>query len=314
MSEVPVIQVLRVDEAVMRSPTKFLWKRIQLPLRSLSPSFKQRFVESGARLQIQLYEQRRFRCGVVPSTGDLLISTGFLALLWACAHLNITYWDIRQNAGELGTTVQIDPHDHPRLADALKLLEWAMNHAMASSGTDEWPEDLPKPQPSESTCDEVTDQIMLRAMGFIFCHEIAHVMLRHSTGADAVISIEQEKDADRSAIDSYFDGCADPESGEYFCRAFGVVTAMFFAMLTGFFDGQWESTTHPPAWLRMDIVLGDLNLRDYHPAKVWASELKSLYLSLSGNQTGGRFPTPTESMQQLIEICSRGEVGGTVEN
>jgi hypothetical protein len=231
--------------------------------------------------------------------------------LWACAYLHITYWDVRNKVGPVGSRIDIDPLEHPELVKAMRLLEWAMNHALHAEGTEEWPEDLPRPSaPNEDAHqDQVPDQIFLRALGFILCHEIAHAMLKHSYTKESSPSIEQEKDADREAIASYFDGCEGEESGEFQARGIGVITALYFCMLSGFFRGAWGGSTHPPKWLRLDIVLGALNLEENHPCLVFAAELKSLYLSISGHPSGGDFPTPAESIQGLIEECSSGELG-----
>lgn len=304
------IVFLKADPNRVTSPARFIWDQVPVPIRKLNHALVLRLVDGGLRCSIGLIQQRRFQLGVAPASGELRISTGALVLLWACSFLNLTYWRVRTREGPLGKRVDIDPNKKPRLKRAMILLGWALNHAFSARGEEEWPVGFPHPTSRylRGSVEFDATQMTLRALGFILLHEFAHLVLKHEATVPSAISIDQEKDADREAVAWYFEGSRGKESSEFKARSSGVVAALYFASVTGFFDGEWGSSTHPPGWMRIEHVLGSLSLRDYHPTMVLASELKSLYLSFSGATTGGVFETPSEAMEDLYEFCSRGGI------
>src|ERR1035437_101643 len=149
-------------------PAVQIWSQVTAPLLSVHRSVLSRFSNSGLSFTLRLQNQRASRVCVELDTGTIWVSRGTLALLWVCSYLNLVYWETRCSLGAIGNRVTIDPHEHHRLFEAMKLLDWGLNHAHARSGQDQWPDDLPQPRGvDDCPTSRTATQITLRALGFI---------------------------------------------------------------------------------------------------------------------------------------------------
>jgi len=304
--ELAVLNLVRGNVDGMASPIRFLWPHLLKPLRRLSPSVLDRLVESGIRLQFVLEDDRAAFCRVDPVPGIVTISTGLLTFLWACSHLNITYYPLLQRLDGIGRSIDVDSRDHPALQQAFDLLRWALRLVASNEDPGEWPAELPRPDSSYGAESPVfpSSALSLGSMAFIILHEVAHVLLGHRATRDAERSHAQELEADRSAVLMFIEDAESLPESTIETRRMSVITAMYSLCVCPLVTGRWSTCRHPPGWQRLDAAITALELDDDEPALMFASQLKELYAAFSGRESGGRFEGPSDLMNQFIEQLS----------
>lgn len=145
-----------------------------------------------------------------------------------------------------------DPVGNERLKTAHKLISWAKSNLM-TTGTDDWPLDLP--QPTEDDVDEsdtaVARELFLCALGWIVHHEIGHIGLEHSPG-DVAYSDQNEKAADTYATDWILDNL-EAECPMLKKRSIGVAAATLCLQSFELNDQMAGClrNTHPDAHVRL---------------------------------------------------------------
>lgn len=300
----PFITLFRGNLEQIASPVKFLWPHACVRLKRVSPSTKERCISSMRRIFLNLVDERRFVCKVTPATGEVLISTGVLSLLWACSHLNMAHYALIRDS-DLGGA-QNESEGHLAFKKAFDLVVWALEHVFGDDDPGPWPCDLPCPQAELVRTSPVfsSSALALGSLAFIILHEIAHVLLGHGRAPTRNESHQQEFAADALAVELFLDGAASMGEGTVEARTLDVVTVMFALCLNPMLTRHWSWRTHPPEWQRLDRVIAQLNLDDGDQVLVFARQIKILYSAISNREPGLAEETPTEALNRFFDGLS----------
>ena len=129
-----------------------------------------------------------------------------------------------------------------------------------------WNKDLVSPL-NLDLGDEMNDFILkannlyIRAMDFLLLHETGHIYYKHNVNAKGVYSIEQEKEADKYAIDTMLSD--DFSAEEHLNNAYAIIIAYLAFLFIGKKDAPIVTPDHPTLQDRVRLVLEklrDLNM------------------------------------------------------
>lgn len=202
-----------------------------------------------------------------------------------------------------------------RLRKAAALLKWAVKadlHFQLGGGNEDSSMASLPPEIESIFSDETfavdkqfADRHATVALGFILLHELAHIRLGH-TAAKGLLSIEQEKEADRAAAD-WLLGSPDLDSKELLKRQLGVTIALGWLASRNVYVGH-SSKTHPPAWDRLYQVL-DQYVENGH-AFAWAFAASMLGVHIENQRRseidlGKEFDSFKEGVNDYIDVLSR---------
>ena len=182
-----------------------------------------------------------------------------LEYLWASAYAYLTLYNeygLAQQRGE----GQFDTGWNKRCRDCLDLLRWSVGN-LHGSGTEKWPEDLPRPtkNPEPQTDGNNANEMFLCAFAWIVHHELAHVRLGHQPVLKTD-TIYEERDADVSATKFILEKCEEPEPRRK--RSLGVAVALLAIQSIETKPGPGQLQTHPHAFERIDYCMTESGLSD----------------------------------------------------
>jgi len=143
------------------------------------------------------------------------------------------------------------------------------------------------------------------ALGFILHHELAHIRLGH-TATKELLSIEQEKDADRAAAD-WLLGSPDLDGRELLKRQLGVTIALGWLASRNVYIGH-SSKTHPPAWDRLYQILEQYVENDHAIAWAFAAAMLGVHLEnqrRSEIDMEREFSSFKEAVSYDVDVLSR---------
>jgi hypothetical protein len=278
------LTIHKEEVPVMESPVAHLFEHVHKPLAVMSRAMREKLIGTGLKLTLRYEESTKFKCGYDHKTGEIVFSTRFVEVVWVTSYLNAIYFHLVRERGGLLRAVAIDPLQEPVLCAAMKLFGWMLNAWQDTEACQNLPEELPRPDEhaAKDSWENLADELTLVAIGYILLHEVAHVYLLHVPSKEGWWSIEQEKDADRQAVEWYFADYPDSHSNDRIKRDLGVASALIAQVATGMFLKDFGGKSHPPSWQRLDQVLRLIESDCVHPLFAFASQLLPLYRSMSG--------------------------------
>ena len=294
----------------MQSPVAYLFEHVTKPLSMCSPAMRQMFIDSGMELKIRYTESTVFQCRFHHASSEIVFSTRFVEVLWVTSYLNAIYFHLANEKGAFSGQVVIDPLQEPELVTAMILFGRMLNAWHDPDSPQNWDDSLPRPNKTATkmSWENCADELTLTAIGYILDHEIAHVFLQHGPSKPGGWSIEQEKDADRQAVDWYFADFPDSHSNERIKRGLGVASALIAQVAAGMFLKDFGGESHPPSWQRLDQVLRQIENDPFHPIFAFVTQLLPLYRSMSGGQFAehlsadflGTFDKFTDELSRIV--------------
>lgn len=204
-------------------------------------------------LSIEFTGESGFKIRVRLDTHVIILPLGALNYLWCSAHLFYVLYQAYIEAQDKGATV-LDTGGKDDVSGAIALWNWS-RQALRTDGAP-WPTGAPQPsldhQPGDNV--HVANELFLASLAWILHHERAHVELEHR--ADALDSVRQEMQADRSATEWILAGNLSEVERQK--RGFAIVVAFLaMAMLDDPRAPIPPVTTHPPD---LERLLDNLDL------------------------------------------------------
>jgi Peptidase U49 len=281
-----------------KSPVFLLEREIASSAFTIAPEREEELAKLRDRHKIVLQtvdnDELVFGVRVDPITGLITLPTSALEYTWACAHL---FWVIYQenlSAQRAGLT-QLNVDGNARLQGALSLFNWARRNVLEKADS-AWPADLPSPgTPREENEDAtVANELFLAGLAWMIHHEIAHVALRHEP-KEAVLSLslslEQERDADRTATRWILDGL-ERNDPKLLKRALGVATGILTLQSLEVVGLANNKRTHPPAHERLHSCLSNYEVGSDEKVQAFCvAALQVLFdhVGIATNIEGGSF-------------------------
>ena len=265
------------------------------------------FALTGVHLTLTYVESEQFIFSVNGETGLVTLSTRALEIIWASSYLNGIYYYTVGKKGGLSKSVAIDPSEEPEVLSAMKLFDWALNASLGKDVPKDWPDDLRQPSAdvSRDSWENLADELTLVGVGYVLLHEAAHVFLKHDPSTPSGWSIDQEKDADRQAVEWYFQDTA-PGSNERTKRGLGVATVLLARVASAMFTGKFGGQSHPISWQRLDQMIRLMESDGVHPVFAYLAHLLPLYRSMSGKTFApGAFDDFLHAFDSFIDDLSR---------
>jgi hypothetical protein len=189
---------------------------------------------------------------------EVAFQENFLAFCWATSYTLFVFSECELARFTQNRLVELDNEEEFILKqNAWKLFIWALGLRTEFSC---WPKDLPSPDnylsEHEKIYGEKVNGIFQDIFVYMFLHEVAHVVNKHEVTQDKQLSVQQEKEADLSARDKFF------EIGEnettIIQKIFGIIFThciQFFVPLSEF---EIRQNSHPDIDIRMDQMIKDL--------------------------------------------------------
>lgn len=297
------------DAADMASPVKHLLYHVPKTLVILPEDVKREFADLD-KLALGFLNENRFVCGVDTKTGEIRVSTRALEVLWVTSYVAGIYYDIMWRRGALDRQVDIVPAEHPELKTAMELYFWLVNAWFDPTAPQSWPEDLPRPSPDNppDSWEAYANECTLHGIGYILLHEIAHVARGHGPSSDDGTgwSIEQEKEADRQAIDWLLAEHPDPASRARIKRGVSVGLALVAQVAGAMFTGRFGGKSHPPEWQRLDQIIRYIEDHPAHPVFAFLSLVLPFFRRISGGQFRGEaYDSYLQAFDGFIDELSR---------
>lgn len=246
----------------------------------------------------------------------IVVGTKCLSRLWVHAFAYFTFFTdlVPLKVSDPSAPLKLQSSD--RLRKAAALLKWAVKadlhfqlggtRELDSSMASLPPEIEPIFSDREFAVDKrFADRHATVALGFILHHELAHVRLGH-IATKGLLSIEQEKEADRAAAE-WLLGSPDLDGKELLKRQLGVTIALGWLASRNVYIGH-SSTTHPPAWDRLYQVLEQYVENDDAIAWAFAAALLGVHLEnqrRSEIDLGKECESFKEGVNDYIDILSR---------
>jgi hypothetical protein len=207
----------------------------------------------------------------------IVVGTKCLARLWVHAFASFSiFYDLVALKTRDPEATRLDLRSSDRLRKAAALLKWAVKADLQVKQSEQigvhsellsLPPDLAVVFSDKDLAQDkhVANDHALIALGFVLYHELAHIRLGH-TAQQGVLSVEQEKEADRSAAEWLLDspGLAPTVT---LARQFGIAIALGWRASLNIYVAHSEDSTHPPAWDRLYQVF-EQHIEDDH-ALVW---------------------------------------------
>ena len=304
----PIMTLHRPDAANMASPVKHLLSYVPRVLVILPENVKQEFSDIG-KLSLDFLNQTRFVCNVDTKTGEIRVSNRALEVLWVTSYVAGIYYDIARRKGALRGSVVVDPAEYPELWKAMELYAWLINAWFDPTASQTWPEGFPQPTPDNppDSWEAYANECTLYGVGYILLHEIAHVARGHGPSrGDAGWSIEQEKEADRQAIDWLFSDQPDPASRTRIKRGIAVGLALVSQVAGAMFTGKFASKDHPPEWQRLDQIVHYIEDDPAHPVFAFLSQVLPFFRTISGGLFHGKaYDDYLQAFDGFIDQLSR---------
>lgn len=271
--------------AGMTSPVTFLFAHVPKTLVILPEKLKQQFTELG-KLSLRPINSTRFVCGVNVETGEIRVSVRAVEVLWVSGYVAGIYYDIARRKGGLEKRVGVNPAEHPELWKAMELYHWIINAWLDPEAEQAWPEHLPRPGQDDSadSWEAYATEQTLHSIGYLLLHEIAHVVLQHGPTEASMWSIDQEKDADRLAIDWLLTEHPDSHSPQRIKRGIAVCMALVTQVAAGMFTGKFGGESHPAKWQRLDQVMRYLEEDSVHTVFAFLSLVLPFFRAISGGK------------------------------
>jgi hypothetical protein len=196
--------------------------------------------------------------------------------------------------------------------DFLTASMWFRANDLPSDGMIHWINGLPPPSPSPSDQDSSNgDELFLRALAWIFRHEIAHITLGHIVSA-ASDSIVQERQADDQAADWICGNLVADDSRsagspvttqelELERRALAIVVGTVWIACFEI-SARQQSAVHPPVADRIFNTLDRLRLREDSAALQVAANCISVLIDPQGQWSTPEkpFQNPLEYLQEAV--------------
>ena len=225
----------------------------------------------------------------------IVVGLKCLARLWASAFAYFRiYDDVAKAKLADPKTRERDLRSTERMRQAGDMLKWAIETDISikwealtglsrGSPREALPFGLPQPfaESKHASDQHVADELFLMALGYILHHELAHLKLGH-VGEKGVVSILQEKDADREAANWLLDGLDDEWTPMFVKRALGIAVGLSWLASLNVYVGPAASKTHPPAYDRLYQVLAQHIEDGAHPVWAMVSLILSLHLQNQG--------------------------------
>ena len=285
----PIMKLHLPDVANMKSPVRYLLIHVPKTLVILPDDVKQEFADIG-KLSLRFLDSNEFVCGLGKEPGAILVSTRALEVLWVTSYVAGIYYDIVRQKGGLTRRVEIDPAEHPQLWRAMELYVWLINAWLDPQAPQAWPTGFPQPSPDNppDSWKAYANECALHGTGYLLLHEIAHAARQHGPNDDSGWSIEQEKEADRQAMDWLFSDHPNPASPARIKRGTSVALALVAQVAAALFDGRMGGRTHPPRWQRLDQIIRYIEDDPAHPVFAFLAQVLQFFRSMSGGQFQGR--------------------------
>jgi hypothetical protein len=220
-----------------------------------------------------------FQFWVGTTSREITTTIASLEFLWASSHAHIVLYDEYRKAQRAGCE-QFNTGGNSRCKNALDLLSWAVRN-LNSYGTDEWPQDLPRPVqfPEHGSDVRVTNELFLCGVAWIVHHEIAHIRLGHTpvqTNRSQVEEFEADLEATKWMLEH---SSVDAESQK---RTLGIATAMLSIMGIERDRDFNVSHSHPVAFERLYRCLDIACVEENDNVFAFASVIMQIQLWYSG--------------------------------
>ncbi len=218
----------------------------------------------------------------VPANNEIHISFRVLELFWCAAYAYVVLFDGVYAARDPNDRKPADLTQPPEVADAMKLLKWALQDWLDDGGAPLPANLLPSRLPRRlGTRASVADELCLIAVGFILHHELAHHRLQHSAD-EGTDTLDQEKQADAAAAEWILDG-VPLESLFMTKRAAGASIAMLAMTARSVHSGEAGGRKHPRHFDRLFNLL-DRHLADLPDHSAWIFATVALKLHLDNSK------------------------------
>ncbi len=298
-------------------PVRVLEENLRVAFHTIHPQFVQQIeneVEAG-----RLRRTIRYRIGDEPidfsmpclnGDGEIMLQESFLSYLWCISYalLTVNFFGMEKPllAGKPIGSLDVTGDD---CTEAFCVLEYGL---LLKSLFKPWPIDLTNPQfypgPIGGLMTDADDlipkanDVFLKAMEFIFCHEFAHAQLNHigeikdMTQEEILQSSKQrEYAADARAMELVFD--SKDGRGDLVRSSAGVIAALAAILL---FSSRISSTTHPDQDDRMKTLLYMRNLDNND--QLWAFAVLAFWLFARKYQLPINWETRVTSLRECFDV------------
>lgn len=194
-------------------------------------------------------------------TKTICLQESYLAFLWAMTYSSfVIYEEGVQRRMLEGTFDGVIRYETPALARARALGIWAERFAGAYAPWNE--KELPNPRShrdaQERMFAEKANEIFLRQVSYLMCHELGHLSEGHFRTEDDAEQLEQEKQADNFALSFLVDSATDERQRRIAGAALVLLTSSGL-FLAAEFRQIWKRR-HPHTHDRIRHAISGLNL------------------------------------------------------
>lgn len=281
------------ETIALRSPVLIFERQIAGAAFTIAPEREHQLEAAVPKFSLALSNDRKFSIRVNMSTHVATLPVATLEYLWACAYL---FWVLYQEyiAAQSRDDKQIDLSTKPNVCDAIHVFNWARGN-QAASGSEEWPQALPRPKRDGSNeAVSVANELFLAAIAWIIHHEIAHVRAKHPA-MHQCYAVKQELEADEMATEWILGKCEDSDKRNK--RQLGMVTALLAMQLLDEPSGSDTYVgTHPPTVERLYTCLERAQVDDDAAPRAFAAVVLQLQLS----QFDLSIPLDGSSIQDIL--------------
>ena len=278
---------MTVDLSTHASPTRHVMRHVPNAMRAVAPERTAELRDLWKRLGLNLtmLADEHWVCHHDERTHEIRISLGTMTVLWCFSHAYVVLHDrvFKEWLGD--EKKQIDLTSDPVVSAAMRLLGWALANWTSKADrceqgwTTRWPEGCPAPvaEPVHGSYENVADELALVAVAFLVHHEIAHARLQHTRRVDDIETLQEEQDADATAVAWLLKGL-EHDSSFFVKRALGIATALSAATALGIHSRYYDGDTHPRHFDRLIHALDPyIPVKDH---KVWQFIIVALKLHM----------------------------------
>ena len=291
----------------MDSPVRHVMRHVHSAIVNIAQEKNAEFARAYDELTLEYLDDHQWICKVDGAKRHIRISRKVMEVFWAASFMYIRFHDAISEETEQGRAdpVVIDFEKSPRLREAARLFEWAIN-SWRTCSDDPWPQHLPMPlaEPVGDSDEDFAEDLSLRAVAFIVHHELAHIRLGHRGPSE----VELERDADNTAAAWLLGDIDDEESDEFTRRALGVATALAVLVARRIHGGGHDGPSHPRAYDRlMHTLIHHIENAD-HIVWYFVSHILKLHLDNASHGAvipEGPFNSGRECADAYVDALSR---------
>lgn len=185
---------------------------------------------------------------------EVSVSVRLIEYVWIVSYTYPILYQYIQERREKDLNGSISFEENKETRMCMSMLEWAHRTYVVGENIGPWPDEFPVPKHPDEIVHagepvHVAQEFSLLIIAFVILHEIGHKYLQHAFTKDENVSNEQEKDADRFALDWVL-GYERIEDAAREKRTIGIALGMT-AFLTLEIHTGHETHTHPSMLRRL---------------------------------------------------------------